>query len=85
MKSRLCLFVATLFAFYVPSLGLPTGAPTFSTVCTDMTQQHAGILPMSCDPGSCPFTLTLLQVDGEDVPAGREAFYRCGSLHTSES
>ena len=56
-----------------------TGAPP--AACTTLTQQH-GVAPMTCDPPSCPYTVSLVAIDG--APPTSPSMYRCGSQHTSK-
>ena len=59
---------------------LPTGAPI--AACADLTQQHFRD-PTDC--GSlCPFSVSLVAIDGMPVAAGAAQTYRCGSEHTRE-
>ena len=78
------LLAATFLAICSIAAGLPGGAPTFGNVCNDLTQQHFGssglIAPISCET-LCPYTVSLTNVGGGAVPAGKEGFYRCGSMH----
>ena len=60
---------------------LPTGAPI--SACADLTQRHYGASLMDC--GSlCPFSVSLVAIDGTPVAAGAAQTYRCGSEHTRE-
>ena len=81
MAKSLLLVAAAFLAICSITAGLPGGAPTFGNVCNDLTQQHAGIAPISCVGALCPYTVSFTEVDGADVPAGKEGFYRCGSVH----
>ena len=60
---------------------LPTGAPT--AACTDLAQQHSGLSPTDCG-SDCPFSVSLVAIDGTPVAAGAAETYRCGSEHTRE-
>ena len=60
---------------------LPGGAPT--SACGTLTQSHGGISPVDCGT-DCPFSVSLVAVDGEDVPSDTRT-YKCGSLHTRET
>ena len=57
-----------------------TGAPV--QACGDLTQQHFGS-PADCGR-DCPFTVSLVAVDGTPVAAGAAQTYKCGSEHTRE-
>ena len=57
-----------------------TGAPT--AACADLTQRHFGA-PMDCG-SNCPFSVSLIAIDGTPVAAGAAQTYRCGSEHTRE-
>lgn len=85
MAKSLVLVAAAFLTICSTATGLPGGAPTFGNVCNDLTQQHFGstglIAPIPCPESSCPYTVSFTEVDGAGVPAGREGFYRCGSVH----
>ena len=67
-------------ALVVRVLALPTGAPTLA--CNTLTPQHAGLSQTECGQ-DCPFSLSVVAVDGEAVPGGFSQ-YRCGATHTSK-
>ena len=56
------------------------GAPV--AACGDLTQQHF-TSPASCGR-DCPFSVSLVAVDGTPVAAGAAQTYKCGSEHTRE-
>lgn len=75
-----------LFALLLASAGrqvsaLPNGAPV--SACGDLTQQHFGSSPTNCGR-DCPFSVSLVAIDGTPVAAGAAQTYKCGSNHTRE-
>lgn len=56
-----------------------SGAPT--AACADLTQRHSTNTPVACEPPTCPYTVTLMEIDGAQVSASTN-MYRCGSQHT---
>ncbi len=62
--------------------GLPNGAPIDSGVCNDLTPLH-GSASLPCPADVCDFRLSLISIDGEQVPTGHN-FYRCGAVHKCE-
>ena len=78
--SRFAVFALLLSVCGRAVMGLPGGAPT--AACGDITQQHF-VDPMDC-ASECPFSVSLVAVDGEPVSAGEQT-YKCGSKHTREN
>ena len=74
--SFLLLFAAQWRAGLSRSIGAPVAA------CADMTQRHFGS-PAACAGSDCPFSVSLVAIDGEPVVPGTQT-YRCGSEHTRE-
>ena len=59
---------------------LPTGAPTGA--CTDLSPQH--FVPATDCGSDCPYTMSLVAIDGAPVSAGAGGTYKCGAVHTRE-
>ncbi len=84
MKVTWIFLCAALLSYCSTVFSFGTGAPTFGSVCSDLTQAHFPNVPTPCE-SDCPFSLVLMSIDGNlTVPTGRENLYRCGSTHTSE-
>ena len=81
MKASIVISIVFLIpsCYYVSAL--PNGAPT--DACDEITPGH-GFDPTDCG-ASCPFSLTLTEIDGSSVSGAQQQMYRCGSRHTSES
>jgi hypothetical protein len=83
--SRFALFAAVAFLLLASQerlqiSALSTGAPT--AACTDLTQQH--FTPPTDFGSDCPFSVSLVAINGTPVAAGAAQTYRCGSEHTRE-
>ena len=83
MASHFLLIAASLLSTCNIVYCRSNGAPTFGSVCNDLSQLH-GVFPTSCLQATCPFTMSIDSIDGGSVPAGREELYKCGSVHRSK-
>ena len=84
--SRFALFAAVALLLLASQgrlqvSAMSSGAPT--SACDDLTQQHFGASPMDCG-STCPFSVSLVAIDGTPVAAGAAQTYRCGLEHTRE-
>ena len=63
------------------AVALGVGAPT-AAACSTLIQQHPGVFPVAATRTNCPFSVSLVAIDGEKSNGTQ---YRCGSQHTCKS